>query len=148
MNGTDYAGSNSNTVLNTGDDAIVMSSNDDINLDADKMIDLYSGMYLKTEDTSGNTLKMSLWKTCTMAVPDVVADDSGSSEDDEVVVVDLDESEIDEETDSTSSTNDDEEIPYDSDMEKSGVESSASAPGFELVFGVLGLFCVVLIRRS
>jgi hypothetical protein len=145
MAGTNYAGSGSGTVLNTGDDAIVMSTDKDINLDPDEMIDLYSGMYLKTEDTKGSTLKMTFWKTCTMAVPDADAD---KSPEDEVVVVDLAEDDEDDKgTDSASSGTDNADTS-ESDDEEPGVESSVGAPGFELVFGVLGLFCAVLIRRN
>ena len=146
MDGTDYAGSGSGTVLNTGDDAIVMSTDKDITLNPDEMIDLYSGMYLKTEDTKGSTLKMSLWKTCTMAVSDAVPD---KSPEDEVVVVDLaEEDEDDKGTDSESSGTDKGDTSSYSDDEEPGVESSVGAPGFELVFGVLGLFCAVLVRRN
>jgi hypothetical protein len=109
------------------------------------MIDLYSGMYLKTEDTKGSTLKMTFWKTCTMAVPDADAD---KSPEDEVVVVDLAEDDEDDKgTDSASSGTDNADTS-ESDDEEPGVESSVGAPGFELVFGVLGLFCAVLIRRN
>ena len=145
MNGTDYAGSGSGTVLNTGDDAIVMSSNKDITLNADKMIDLYSGIYIKTEDTSGSTLKMSLWKTCTMAVPATVSEETETAEDEEVVVVDMGESKADDEPDSVSSVVDNEYFDHD---DVPGVEGSVDAPGFELVFGIIGLLCAVFVRRN
>ena len=45
---------------------LLCQNSDDITLDADQMIDLYSAISLKTEDTSGSTLKMSLWKTCSV----------------------------------------------------------------------------------
>ena len=146
MDGTDYAGSGSGTVLHTGDDAIVMSNTDDIALKADQIIDLYSDIYIKTEDTSGSTLKMSLWKTCAMAVSDVVAVDTESSGDEEVVVVDMGES--GEEAESESSVADEDDASAKSDEDEPGVESSVGAPGFELVLGILGLICAVYVSRD
>lgn len=150
VNGTDYAGSGAGTVLNTGDDAIVMSSNKDITLNPDRIIDLCSSMYLKTEDTSGSCLKMTLWKKCTISVPDAVVEEASEGE---IVVVDLaEEGEengvADAVNDPSFTTADEVGMSSGSVDEEPVVESSVIAPGFEIVFGILGLFCVVLTRRK
>ncbi|TQD25918.1 S-layer protein domain-containing protein [Methanolobus vulcani] len=148
MNNTNYAGSSTGTILYTGDDAIVMSSNKDVTLDPNKMIDLYSGMYIRTEDTSGTCLKMSLWKTCTITVPDTVTDENEISEDEEMVVVDLAEEDNDDKgTVENPSIIDDKDATSDS-AEETVVESSVNLSGFELVFGSLGLLCTALVRRN
>lgn len=139
MNGTDYAGSGSCTVLNTGDDALVMSNNKDITLDVDTIIDLYGGLYLRTEDTSAPCLKMTLWKTCTLTVPDAVLEVEDETVAEEIVVVDLAEESDDQVTSSMKDIN---EVSSDIDNEAGDVvQSSVSAPGFELLVGLLGLFC-------
>ena len=73
MNGTNYAGTGSGTILNTGDPALVLSNNDEVILDPDELIDLYGGMYIKTENTRGSSLKMTLCKTCSITIPDQVS---------------------------------------------------------------------------
>lgn len=148
MNDTDFAGSGTGTVLHTGDDAIVMSSNDDITLGPDKMIDLYNGMYIRTEDTSGTSLKMTLWKTCTINVPDSVTNENKISTDEDVVVVDFAEEDDNKGTDSEFSVTDELDTSSGSVNEGTAVESSVNVPGFELIFGVLGLLCAVLLRRN
>jgi S-layer protein (TIGR01567 family) len=149
MNDTNYAGSSTGTILQTGDDAIVMSSNEDITLSPNKMIDLYSGMYIRTEDTSGTCLKMTLWKTYTINAPDTVPDENNVAEDEGVIVVDLaEEYDGEKESDPESPAVDEENSSSDSGNEGTTVESSMNVPGFELIFGVIGLFCAVLIRRN
>jgi hypothetical protein len=149
MNDTNYAGSSTGTVLQTGDDAIVMSSNEDITLSPNKMIDLYSGMYIRTEDTSGTCLKMTLWKTYTINASDTVADENSVVEDEGVIVVDLaEEYDGEKESDPESPVADEENSSSDSGNDGTTVESSMNVPGFELIFGVIGLFCAVLIRRN
>ncbi|TQD23829.1 S-layer protein domain-containing protein [Methanolobus vulcani] len=146
MNDTNYAGAAGSTVLHTGDDAVVLSSNKAVTLSADKKIDLYGGLYLKTEDTSGTCLKMTLWKTCT--IKSTVPTAESETVEEEVVVVDMGEDKVTEESSSVSSTINEETTEVDLEEDVPDVESSVSAPGFELVFGVLGFFCAVLVRRN
>lgn len=101
MNGINYAGSGGGTKLNTGDNALVMSSNKDIDLDGKKTIDLYGGMYLKTEDTSSPVLKMTLLMTKTIKAPasaDTKAVEKETVKEDDVVVIDLAEANNEKET--------------------------------------------------
>jgi S-layer protein (TIGR01567 family) len=145
MNGTNYAGSGSGTVLNTGDDALVMASNEDVTLDPDEIIDLYGGMYLKTEATSGSCLKMTLWKTCTITVPDEVVEEKVVEEEEEVVVIDMAEEDdsgsmhkvIDEVEDSSGPLSQDATV----------VKSSVTAPGFRLILCILGFLGAMTARR-
>ena len=140
MDGIDYAGSGSGTVLHTGDDALVMSNNADITLNPNKIIDLYGDLYLKTEDTSAPCLKMTLWNTCTITVPDAVPEDENEGEDEEVIVVNLAEEGNDAQL--ASSTKDESEVlSGTNDGNVAVVQSSVVAPGFELLVGLLGLFC-------
>ncbi|NPE27855.1 hypothetical protein HNV12_07750 [Methanococcoides sp. SA1] len=62
MNGTNYAGTGSGTILNTGDSALVLSNNEEIILNPDTLIDLYGEMYIQTAGTCGSSLKMTLHK--------------------------------------------------------------------------------------
>ncbi|MBN2109495.1 MAG: hypothetical protein JW705_00190 [Methanosarcinaceae archaeon] len=143
MNGTNFAGSGSGTVLNTGDDALVMVSNSDITLDPDETIDLYGGMYLKTEDTSGSCLKMTLWKKCSIAAADKVAEETGVEEE-ELVVIDMAEAE----EESVFSVKDETEISADGgEKEEAVMESSVNAPGFELIFGLMGILGASMLRK-
>jgi hypothetical protein len=143
MNGANYAGSGTGTVLHSGDNALVMSSNKDITLNPDKAFDLYDGMYLKTEDTSSPVLKMTLWKTNTIKVPDPVVE---QKTEEEVVVVDFGKAEEQEEQ--AASVSDKAETTSTSGAEDANmVESSAKAPGFELLIGLLGLMGAARIRK-
>jgi hypothetical protein len=140
MDGIDYAGSGSGTVLHTGDDALVISNNADITLNPNKIIDLYGDLYLKTEGTSAPCLKMTLWKTCTITVPDGVPEDENEGEGEEVIVVDL--AEEGNEAQASSSTMDKSEVlSGTNDGNVAVVQSSVVAPGFELLVSLLGLFC-------
>ncbi|MDK2825639.1 MAG: hypothetical protein PWQ44_815, partial [Methanolobus sp.] len=147
MNGVDYAGSGTGTVLYTGDDAVVLASNKDITLNGDEQIDLHGGLYLKTEDTTAPCLKMTLWKTCTIKSKSTTT--QTETTEDDVVVVDMGEAEaVDEQpdkTEPTASTVDEETVDADLEEEVPNVESSVNAPGFELLSGVIGLFYAVLI---
>ncbi|WP_342305915.1 S-layer protein domain-containing protein [Methanolobus sp. ZRKC5] len=148
MNGTDYVGSGSGTVLYTGDDALVMSSNDGITLGPNEVIDLYGGIYLKTEDTSGSCLKMTLWKTCTITVADTVTEEGDVSvgNDNDIVVVDMAEEET--ETENVGSVKD--YTDFSMSAEDTGgdvVQSSVAAPGFELLLCLLGLLGALGIRK-
>ncbi len=148
MNGTDYAGSGSGTVLNTGDDALVMASNEDVTLGPDRVVDLYDGMYLKTEDTSGSCLKMTLWKKCTIAVQDIIVDEDTVEEKEEVVVVDLAEEDGTDSPESMASVVDEVEGSKETvneDVEE--VKSSVATPGFGLALCLLGLASSVIARR-
>lgn len=143
MNGTNYAGSGSETVLSTGDDALVMSSNDGITLDPDKIIGLYGDMWLKTEDTGDSCLKMTLWKTCTIAVPESVVEGKPVEEEiaedkaGEVVVINM----AEEGGTATLSSISGESVA--STGEEAGAfsltESSVQSPGFEILLGMLGI---------
>ncbi|WP_319508410.1 S-layer protein domain-containing protein [uncultured Methanolobus sp.] len=140
MDGIDYAGSGSGTVLHTGDDALVMSNNADITLNPNKIIDLYGNLYLKTEDTSAPCLKMTLWKTCTITMSDAVPENENEGEDEEVIVVNL--AEEGNEAQTSSSTMDESDVlSGTNDGNVAVVQSSVVAPGFELLVGLLGLFC-------
>jgi S-layer protein (TIGR01567 family) len=140
MNGIDYAGSGSGTVLHTGDDALVMSSNAAITLNPNKILDLYGDFYLKTEDTSAPCLKMTLWKTCTITVPDVVLEDENEGVYEDIIIVDL--AEEDNEAQILSSTKDESDVSSDiNDGNENIVQSSVVAPGFELLVGLVGLYC-------
>jgi S-layer protein (TIGR01567 family) len=147
MNGVNYAGSGSGTVLHTGDNALVMSSNKDITLNPDKTFDLYGGMYLKTEDTSSPVLKMALWKTNTIKVPDASAENKAAEEKKEdIVVVDFEKAEN--KGGQAASVSDKAETTSTSDAEDAKVvESSAKAPGFELLIGLLGLIGAARVRK-
>jgi S-layer protein (TIGR01567 family) len=146
MNDTNYAGNAGTTVLYTGDDAVVLSSNKAVTLSADKKIDLYGGLYLKTEDvTKSPCLKMALWKACTIQSAVTTTE---SEPEEEVVVVDMGEDEVTEKSSSVSSTSNEKSSDVNMEEDVPDVESSVSAPGFELVFGVLGFFCAVLVRRN
>jgi S-layer protein (TIGR01567 family) len=139
----DYAGSAGGTVLHTGDDAVVLSSNKAVTLSADKQIDLHGGLYLKTEDTSGTCLKMTLRKTCTIKSKDTTT----KTADEEAVVVDMGEAEVIEE--------DNEEIESEASavdekndqVEEPDVESSVTAPGFEMIFGMVGVICALFLFK-
>ena len=146
MGGVDYAGSGSGTVLHTGDDALVMSSNADIILSPNKIIDLYGGLYLKTEDTSAPCLKMTLWKTCTITVPDAVSEDKNEEADEKVIVVDL--AEGDNGAQTSSSTIDENVVSHDVDnADGDVVQNSIVLPGFELLISLVGLFGASRFRR-
>ncbi len=147
MNGTNYAGSGSGTILHSGDNALVMSSNKDIALNPDKTFDLYGGMYLKTEDTSSPVMKMTLWKTCTIKVTDAVATEKAAEEEkeDEIVVDMAKESNDD---GKMASLKEDATVPSPSVSEEEPVvESSVKAPGFELVIGLMGLLGAARARK-
>ncbi|WMW22243.1 S-layer protein domain-containing protein [Methanolobus mangrovi] len=145
MGGIDYAGSGSGTVLHTGDDVLLMSNNDDITLNPNKIIDLYGGLYLKTEDTSAPCLKMTLWKTCTITVPGAVQEDENEDAGEEVIVVDL--AEGGNEAQTSSSTMDESAVSYDVDnADGDVVQSSVVAPGFELFISLVGLFGASRVR--
>ena len=149
MNNTNYAGSAGSTVLHTGDDAVVLSSNKAITLSADKQIDLHGGLYLKTEDTTGTNLKMTLQKTCTIksTVAATTTKTETTEKDEEVVVVDMGETEVgEEESEPTASTVDEATVDVDIEEEPE-VESSVSTPGFEMTFGILGLIGALLIFK-
>ncbi|TQD27641.1 S-layer protein domain-containing protein [Methanolobus vulcani] len=150
MNGTNYAGSGSGTVLNTGDAALVMSSNNDITLDPDKIIDLYGNMYLKTENTKGSCLKMTLWKTCTITVADSVASEKDTEEDtiedeaEDVAVIDM----AAKESETSSFTSKENIDSATSEKEStSDVESSMKLPRFGLLVGALGIIAVLVFRK-
>lgn len=146
MNGIDYAGSGKGTVLHTGDNALVLSSNDDIILDGNEQIDLHADMYLKTEDTKAPCLKMSLWKTCQIKVKDTPAKENTVEEKEEVVVVDITE---DEEKSSSTSAKEEADVRENVQMgEESHVETSADTPGFELLFGILGILGAAKVWRQ
>ncbi|WMW25176.1 S-layer protein domain-containing protein [Methanolobus sediminis] len=146
MNDTNYAGSNDQTVLNTGDDAVVLSSNKAVTLNPDEQIDLHGGLYLKTE--SGNCLKMTLWKTCTIKVDNTAEEENPTEENDDIVVVDLAEDSTEKEENTVSSTQDETEVQTDEETEEEfTVESSVSAPGFELLLGFVGLMGASVIRK-
>jgi S-layer protein (TIGR01567 family) len=142
MNGTNYAGSGSGTVLKTGDDAVVMSSNRDITLNPDETIVLYGGIFLKTEDTKGSCLKMTLQKTCTITAPDKVVGDNIAkgdvTEDDGkgVVVIDMAEKETKTLSSAPEETADSTNVESE---DNPNVESSVKTPGFEFLLGALGI---------
>ncbi|WP_094228359.1 S-layer protein domain-containing protein [Methanolobus psychrotolerans] len=151
MNATNYAGSGSGTVLKTGDDALVMSSNDDIILNPDETIDLCDSIYLKTEDTKGSCLKMTLQKTCTITVPDKVVGENAVKEDaiedeaKDVVVIDM----AEEETKSLSFAP--KETVYSTNVESEDnytVESSVKTPGFESLLGALGIIAALRFKKK
>lgn len=146
MNGIDYAGSGKDTVLNAGDSALVLSSNDDITLNGDEHIDLHAGMYIETADTSAPCLKMILGKTCIITVADT-ADEESAEED--VVVIDLaEDSTTEDEEGNLDSTEDESEIQENDETEEvTTVESSATLPGFELVLGLIGLIGASRIKK-
>jgi S-layer protein (TIGR01567 family) len=147
MNGINYAGSGSGTVLHTGDNALVMSSNKDITLNQDKTFDLYGGMYLKTEDTSSPVLKMTLWKTNTIKVPDASAENKAAEEKKEDIVV-VDFEKVENKGVQAASVSDKAETTSTSDAEDAkAVESSAKAPGFQLLIGLLGLIGAARVRK-
>jgi S-layer protein (TIGR01567 family) len=150
FNGTDIAGSGSGTVLNVGDEALVMSSNKDITLDADKKIDLHAGMYIKTEDTSSPCLKMTLQKTCTITVPDCeeCKKDEGESEAAIVATQENIESTPDEQENKVES------VPKSTDAKDVSenynvnvMQSSVKSPGFELLYGILGILGAFCLRK-
>ena len=144
MDGTDYAGSGKGTVLNTGDNALVLSSNKDISLNADKKIDLHAGMYLSTADTKAPCLKMTLGAERSIKVKNK-PEEQKSSSDDEIIVVDM--SETKEDT-SSSSIADKTTAPKEVDNEEEYViESSVAAPGFELMLAFVGLICAMWFRK-
>lgn len=143
MDGVNYAGSGSGTVLHTGDNALVMSSNKDITLNPDKTFDLYGGIYLKTEDTSSPVLKMALWKINTIKVPDQLVEQKAEEE---VIVVDFGKEE--EQQEQAASVSDKTGATSTSGAEDvRTVESSAKAPGFEFLIGLLGLLGAARIRK-
>lgn len=149
MDGVDYAGSGKGTVLHTGDNALVLSSNDDITLDGGEQIDLHAGMYIKTEDTSAPCLKMSLWKKCTIKV-DNKASESKPVNEDADVVVDLKEDSTTEKENTLASTQDETKVQTDDKTEveeELAVESSVDTPGFELLFGLIGVIGASRIRK-
>ncbi|WP_207205310.1 PGF-CTERM sorting domain-containing protein, partial [Methanolobus psychrotolerans] len=112
-------------------------------------IDLYGGMYLKTEDTSSPVLKMTLWMTKTIKAPasaDAKVVEEEAVKEDDVVVVDLAEANNEKET--TASVDDRKESSpaYDAGDNKV-VESSVKAPGFEILIGLLGLLGAAMFRK-
>lgn len=135
INNINYAGSGANTVLNAGDNALIMSSNDDITLDPDQTIDLYGGMYLKTEDTASPCLKMTLWQTCTITVPDTAVQENDTA-DAGIISVDMEDSKN---TGISPSTKNEAEASGTDTQEPGMVESSFKMPGFEFILGILGL---------
>ncbi|WP_406661977.1 S-layer protein domain-containing protein [Methanolobus sp. ZRKC3] len=148
FNGTDIAGSGSATVLNMGDKALVMSSNEDIILDADKKIDLHAGMYIQTEDTSSPCLKMTLRKTCTIEVPDCQECENDESE---AIAVTAEEN-------VKASFSEQEETPvyvsdrtYNNESSESYnaniMQGSVKSPGFELIFGIIGIIGAFRLRK-
>lgn len=143
INGTNFAGSGAETVLNTGDSALVLSNNADIILSPDKIIDLHSGMYLKTEDTSGSCLKMTFQKTCTITVPnqvtgeETVEEDVTEEEAENMVVIDMAEKE---ESKTLAFTPEETAVSIASESGvDSTVKSSLKTPGFESLLGALGI---------
>ncbi|WP_319507478.1 S-layer protein domain-containing protein [uncultured Methanolobus sp.] len=148
MNNTNYAGSAGSSVLHTGDDAVVLSSNEAVTLNPDKQIDLHGGLYLKTEDTSGTCLKMTLCKTCTIKVDDTAEEENPTEENDDIVVVDLAEDSTEKEENTVPSTQGETEVQTDEGTEEeTAVKSSVSAPGFEILFGFVGLMGASRIRK-
>lgn len=146
FNNTDIAGSGTGTFLNVGNKAIVMSSNEDIILDADRKIDLHSGLYIKTEDTSSPCLKMTLRKTCTVTVPDCeeceLSELESESQNENVALA------TGETTEATHDEQEDklESIPENSNAEDGTkdynvnvVQSSMKSPGFQLLFAAMGI---------
>nr|WP_245250003.1 S-layer protein domain-containing protein [Methanolobus bombayensis] len=149
MNGIDYAGSKGGTVLHTGDDAVVLSSNKAVTLSGDKQIDLHGGLYLKTEDTDAPCLKMTLRKTCTVKSKGTTSKTESAEE--EVVVVDMGGEEVEEEvaveSESAASTEDKENVEVDMEEDVPEVESSVSTPGFEMTMGIFGLVGALLLFK-
>ncbi|TQD23460.1 S-layer protein domain-containing protein [Methanolobus vulcani] len=151
MNNINYAGSAGTTVLKTGQDALVLTSNEAVTLSADKQIDLYGGLYLKTEEVTKNPcLKMTLWKTCTAKSPATTTTAAAAPAEEEVVVVDMGEAEVteeSEESESQASTTDEETVEVDMEEATPEVESSVSTPGFEITIGILGLVGALLLFK-
>jgi S-layer protein (TIGR01567 family) len=149
ISGINYAGSGGGTKLNTGDDALVMSSSKDIDLDGKKTIDLYGNMYLKTEDTSSPVLKMTLWMKKTIKAPasaETKVVEEETVKEDDVVVVDL--AGTSNEKENTASVDDRmESVPASDAGDEAVVESSVKAPGFELLIGLLGLLVAAGLRK-
>ncbi|MDW7732210.1 MAG: S-layer protein domain-containing protein [Methanolobus sp.] len=152
MNGTNYAGSGSGTVLNTGDAALVMSSSDDITLDPDETFDLYGGVYLKTEDTTSPCLKMTLWKKCTIAVSEPAVEEKAAEEGfpgdetGEIVVIDMAE---EGETSTLSYALESAVTSATSESESEEVtKSSVQSPGFGFLIGILGILGALRAQKS
>jgi hypothetical protein len=147
LNGTDYAGSGSGTVLKTGDDALVMSSNEDVTLDADSIVDLYGDMYIKIEDKGKPALKMSLWKTCTISTgDDDPADKETDTAEEEKAVVKEENDDKDTEKTTTSPTENTGTAPEAGEVEDPA-EATAGAPGFGIFVGIAGVLSAVRIRK-
>ncbi|MDY0386517.1 MAG: S-layer protein domain-containing protein [Methanolobus sp.] len=149
MDGTDYAGSGKGTVLNTGDNALVLSSNKDISLNADKKIDLHAGMYLSTADTRAPCLKMTLGAERTIKVKNK-PEEQKSSSDDEIIVVDMAEAKEDTTSASIADKTTGDETTAQKEVESDEeniIESSVAAPGFELMLAFVGLICAMWFRK-
>ena len=144
MDGIDYAGSGKDTILNTDDNALVLSSNKDISLNADKNIDLHAGMYLSTADTKAPCLKMILGAERSIKVKNKPEEQKASS-DDEIIVMDMAETKEDIRSDSI-----EDKTTYPKEVEneeETVVESSVAAPGFELMLAFAGLICAMWFRK-
>ncbi len=164
LNGTDYAGTGTGTVLYAGDDALVMCNKDDIDLVADEDFDLYDGMYLHTED--GSALKMTLWKKCSITIPDCPSNEvvESATIDDAATVSDknylngTDPAETNNPSAKTDAQTTQPSSVVDKDVSRSSADtkdevtssmaqSTEKTPGFEAILAVSGLIGVGLLRR-
>jgi S-layer protein (TIGR01567 family) len=149
LNGTDYAGSGSGTVLKTGDDALVMSSNKDVTLDADSTVDLYGDMYIQIEDKGKPALKMSLWKKCTISTgdDDPADKETETAEEEKETETVVKEENDDKDTEKTTSSTENTGTPPEAGEVEDPAEATAGAPGFGIVIGIAGVLAAARIRK-
>ncbi|WP_367344066.1 S-layer protein domain-containing protein [Methanomethylovorans sp.] len=143
MDGVNYAGSGPGTVLNTGDDALIMASNKDIVLSAGKDFDLYGDIYMRNEDTTSPDLKLTLKKKFTIEIPDcpdnVTPEVNSTSSDatDEIPLASVPNNAKVQDPIETAETRQTTEV----------VQSSAKAPGFEILIGFMGILAAAGIKK-
>lgn len=145
MNGVNYAGSGAGTVLNTGDDALVMASNTDLVLSADEDFDLYGDIYMHSEDTASPDLKLTLKKKFTIEVP--ACPGNATSEGNQTSSGAVQEKPLATVPDTTSANGQNSTETTESQQGTEVVQSSMKVPGFEIFIGLIGILAAVGIRK-
>ncbi len=142
MDGVDYAGSGPGTVLNTGDDALVMASNKDIVFSSDKDFDLYGDIYIRSEDTASPDLKLTLKKKFTIEVPD--CSDTATAEVNNTTSGPTEEKALVSTDDTKALTSTEATEPQ---QAAEVMKSSMKTPGFEILIGILRILAAAGIRK-
>ena len=138
-----YAG---NRVMNTGDDALVMASSKSISLKSEQDIDLHDGISICIEDTTAPDLKFTLRKKVTAQVddcpecPECPQENTDSGNNGVSNASDADMQAVPDTTETESTIKQPE-----ADSPATG--SSVAAPGFGVLFALLGIIVAARMKR-